>query len=88
MKTAIIVKVLETIVSNPDVLKKFSSMPNIPFWTMGGHVWWNDLANVNGWRVQQNQLTHHVRILDPDDIRHAWGTEEAMMELFDKIVKY
>mgnify|MGYP005959007799 FL=1 len=33
------------------------SLPNVPTSTMGGEVWWNDLAECNGWRLQQNTLT-------------------------------
>jgi hypothetical protein len=47
--------------------------PNIPFPTLGGEVFWNTLSSYNGWRLQQNMLTNHARILDPDGIRYAWG---------------
>lgn len=63
------------------------SMPNIPFPTMGGQVFWNELANVNGWRVQENQITHHCRVLNPDDVRVAWGGYEATMKAFERLVK-
>jgi len=63
------------------------SMPNIPFPTMGGQVFWNELANVNGWRVQQNMLTQHCRVLDPDDMRVAWGGVDAIMTAFERLVK-
>ena len=56
------------------------SMPNFPLPTMGGHVFWNELANVNGWRLQKNMVTGHCRILDPDDVRRAWGGAEAMLK--------
>ena len=63
------------------------SLPNIPFPTMGGEVFWNDLANYNAWRVQQNQLTHHCRILKPDNVRIAWGGYKAMMNAFERLLK-
>ena len=52
---------------------------------MGGAVFWNDLAEYNGWRVQQNTLTQHCRILDPDDVRRAWGGMDAMEKLFKRL---
>lgn len=32
--------------------------------TLGGKVWWKDLENKNGYRVQQNIISNHFRILD------------------------
>lgn len=52
---------------------------------MGGEVFWTDLAEYNGWRVQQNTFTHHCRILDDEDMRIAWGGEDKIMELFQKL---
>ena len=63
------------------------SMPNIPFPTMGGKVFWNELASCQGWRLQKNMFTGHCRILDPNDIRRAWGGEDAMLRLFERINK-
>jgi hypothetical protein len=67
--------------------EKLPGMPNIPFPTMGGEVFWNDLAEYNGWRVQQNMFTQHCRVLDPDDIRVAWGGYDAMMQAFGRLLK-
>ncbi len=62
--------------------EKGISMPNIPFPTMGGEFFWNTLAEHKGWRMQQNMFTQHVRIIDPDNIRRAWGSLDAMKRLF------
>lgn len=59
------------------------SLPNIPFPTMGGEFFWNTLAEYNGWRMQQNMFTQHIRIIDPDNIRRAWGDFDGMKRLFD-----
>jgi len=67
--------------------EKLPSLPNIPFPTMGGEVFWNELANFNGWRVQENQITHHCRVLNPDNIRVAWGGYKAMMQSFERLLK-
>lgn len=47
---------------------------NLDGGTMGGHVCWNDLISYRGWRVQQNKFSKHCRILDPRDVRRAWGS--------------
>ena len=44
---------LKEIAQNPDatlnLLNMELSLPNIPFPTMGGHVFWNDIESYNGW---------------------------------------
>jgi pimeloyl-ACP methyl ester carboxylesterase len=42
--------------------------------TLGGRQLWGDVAFFRGFRIQQNVLTGHYRLLDPDDYRHASGT--------------
>ncbi len=39
----------------PKLIDDFPALPNINFPTMGGKVFWNDLAEENGWRVQKNK---------------------------------
>ena len=85
MNKKIFVKALAMIAAEPALIRKYS-MPNINFPTMGGLLFWNDLARCNGWRMQQNTLTQHVRIIDPDNIRRAWGGLEAMEEIFEHMV--
>ena len=68
-------------------LLQIASLPNIPTSTNGGHVFWKNLTECNGWRLQQNRITHHCRILDPQDVRRAWGGDEAMVKLFIKFNK-
>ena len=51
---------------------------------MGGKVFWLTLKDVNGWKLQRNSFTQHYRILDPDNIRQAWGNEKAMLRLFSQ----
>lgn len=40
---------------------------NIP--TMGGHIWWKDIKTKGDYKVQQNIITNHYRILDKDNRR-------------------
>lgn len=82
-----LVNVLEKIALNPGILNNLGDMPNINFPTMGGIAFWNDLAEYNGWRIQQNTVTKHCRVLDPEDVRRAWGTEAAMEKIFKKLAK-
>ena len=63
-------------------------MPNIPFPTMGGQFLWNNIASGGGYRLQQNMITGHARILDSDDIRIAWGGIDAMTRVLDRMLKY
>ncbi|HAE15473.1 MAG: hypothetical protein IKF00_06110 [Solobacterium sp.] len=37
--------------------------------TMGGKIWWRDIYEHSGYRVQQNLLSQHYRLLDPADGR-------------------
>jgi len=61
------------------------NMPNIDMKTKGGHVFWDNMAVSNGWKIQKNKLTNHCRILDPQDIRRAWGSETVMMNALDRL---
>ena len=90
MNNDLFFKGLTLIVSNVNLIEhlpKEDLLPNINFPTMGGIVFWNDLAEYNGWRVQQNTLTKHCRVLDPDDVRRAWGGEAAMEKAFKKLAR-
>ena len=37
--------------------------------TMGGRVWWQDIKESKGYRIQQNVISRHFRILDAEDRR-------------------
>lgn len=50
--------------------------PNVLMPTLGGRQFWGDVCHFRGWRIQQNVYTGHYRLLDPRDVRHAWGTCE------------
>ncbi|MCD7929368.1 MAG: hypothetical protein LUF86_04325 [Clostridiales bacterium] len=63
------------------------SMPNVQLPTMGGHVFWTNVVEYNGWRLQQNGITHHARILDNNDVRIAWGTMNGMYKVLDRLVE-
>lgn len=50
--------------------------PNFSTLTLGGRQFWADVEFFHQWRIQQNTMTGHFRLLDADDYRHAWGTRE------------
>ena len=62
------------------------SLPNIPMPTMGGEIFWNNIVEYNGWKIQQNMVTHHARILNSDNYRIAWGTINGMKKALDRMV--
>ncbi len=70
----------------------FSLMPNkipklqIDMKTMGGRQFWGDVLFFRGYRIQQNVLTQHYRLLDPEDIRREWGTEQECTQALQKII--
>lgn len=76
-------KILEALIESGS--RNGVSMPNLPTPTMGGNVWWNTLAKCDGWRLQQNMLTQHARILDPNNVRRAWGDVSTMEKKFARI---
>lgn len=88
----VIQEALKFISEHPDIALKFLGsdleMPNIPLPTMGGHTFWTTLAECNGYRLQQNQFTHHARILDSNDVRIAWGTLNGMEKALDRLVNF
>jgi hypothetical protein len=83
------IRVLTRIAEDPQLLgrllEKVGSMPNILTPTMGGHVFWIDIASVNGWRFQKNQVFGNCRIIDPNNIRRAWGGQTAMLKAFQTL---
>lgn len=54
-----------------------AGLPNVPFPTLGGAQFWGDEYVYCGWRIQQNVFSGHHRLLDPEDVRQAWGSWEA-----------
>ena len=86
----IITRALTKLATDPEVIGRLlncsnSPMPNIETYTMGGYLFWETLGNVNGWRLQRNKMFGNYRIIDPNDIRKAWGGEKAILKIFKKI---
>jgi hypothetical protein len=62
------------------------NLPNLRSPTLGGKQFWTDHLWRQGWRIQQNALTGHWRLLDPQNVRHAWGSRMACAEALDQRV--
>jgi len=58
---------------------------NVPFYTMGGKQLWRDRFFHCHWRIQENIYTGLCRLLDPGDVRRAWGSFEACRVAFEEI---
>jgi pimeloyl-ACP methyl ester carboxylesterase len=58
---------------------------NFPTATFGGVQFWSDELVFRDWRIQQNVLTGHFRLLDEQDFRMAWGTFEQCRTKLDEI---
>lgn len=88
-------KILGTLSTDPALCKKLLSildeeisLPNIPLPTMGGETFWTTFAECNGWKLQQNMITKHARILDQNSVRIAWGTINGMKKALDRLIEY
>lgn len=53
--------------------------------TLGGEQFWSDELVYGKWRVQRHEITGHYRLLDPDNVRRAWGTAEQCRVAFDEL---
>ena len=48
--------------------------------TMGGYLWWKNLSEYNGYRLQQNVISQHFRILDTDNYRLLSTFDESIAQ--------
>jgi len=48
--------------------------------TLGGRVWWKEIKSKNGYRLQQNLISQHYRILDESNYRYfsSFNKKEAL----------
>ena len=74
---------LSLIATDPKLVRSLcdliGSMPNIEYQTIGGMFYWNTVEECYGWKLQRNKLTDHYRILNPDNVRMAWGPKEVIV---------
>jgi len=74
-------KTFKALKANGMVFYRPTGLPDIQA-TMGGKVFWTNLAEQGGWKVQQNDFSSHCRILDPQDNRVAWGRCDDLGAVF------
>jgi len=69
-------------------LKHLPESPNIniKIEVMDAGVFWEDIEIVNGWKLQKNNISKHLRILDPNKIRVAYGNEEEIAKYLNNII--
>ena len=60
----------------------FRELPIRPEKTMGGKVWWRTVRTGAGWRVQQNYISQHYRILDDGDHRLYSSFDPEQIDAF------
>ena len=58
---------------------------NLPTKTAGGTQFWTDHAWRDGYRVQQNAITGHWRLLDSSNVRRAWGSREQCEQVLERL---
>jgi pimeloyl-ACP methyl ester carboxylesterase len=66
-----------------DFHKSLACPPNIPLPTLGGKQFWSDVYHFSRWRIQCHVWTGHHRLLDPDNIRRAWGGARHCRNVLD-----
>ena len=74
-----------------DFLQGFGNRlaPNMQLPTMGGNVWYDNIFEVDGWRLQQHRtagLQSHYRFLNPENVRAAWVLQPQT--LLDALAEY
>ena len=77
---AILQRTLEVISAHPEHLKEIQGYFNIDLPTAGGEVFWSELAEYHGWRFQENNITKHIRLIDPVNFRRAWGRRRQLVD--------
>lgn len=58
---------------------------NFEWKVMDAGVWWDILDEKAGWKLERNIVTGHCRILNPEKVRVAWGSQEKMEKAFVKV---
>ncbi len=70
-----------------NIMKKELNMPNLKLPVMDDGVFWNDIAECKGLKLQQNTVTKSARIIDSNGVRVAWGTYNGMQMVINRLCK-
>jgi pimeloyl-ACP methyl ester carboxylesterase len=73
------------VLSDVAAANRAAPWPSLPLPTLGGKQFWADRFLHAGWRIQENVITGHARLLDPGDVRRCWGRYEACRGEFGRI---
>ena len=63
----------------------FNPPVNLAAPTLGGNQVWADEYARHGWRIQQNIVTGHYRLLDGRNFRRAWGSFDHCRAALDRL---
>ncbi|NQV22938.1 MAG: hypothetical protein HQ518_01110 [Rhodopirellula sp.] len=69
----------------PEVSRQQALQVNVPMKTLGGRQFWGDVHFFQGWTIQQNVFTGHFRLLDPGDVRQAWGSLDVCKKTLEDV---
>ncbi len=72
--------------ANEDPEMAAGVLPNWALPTFGGMQFWTDHACLYGYKLQQNALTEHWRVLDNRNIRRCWGAREDCEAELSKLI--
>jgi pimeloyl-ACP methyl ester carboxylesterase len=72
-------------VAGRDIAKKVAEeeRPNLKAPTLGGRRYWTDELVYHDWRIQRHADEGHYRLIDGDEVRHAWGTWDECKAKFE-----
>jgi nitrogen fixation protein len=88
----ILMRGIQLLAKDPQMIGRFleimGTMPNVKMKTMGGKVFWSNLYSYGGWRLQCNKIFGNCRIINPQNIRVAWGGATAMRNAFTTMMRY
>jgi len=57
---------------------------NLAWKTGGGMQFWTDHIHRQGYRIQQNAVTGHWRLINPDNVRLSWGNRQTCQSVLDR----
>ena len=66
---------------------KMNLPPNLEIAVSGGEVFWDNLAESNGWKLQQHTMANNVRIIDNKNVRRAFSLDSSrLLGVMDNLV--
>lgn len=74
-----------------DVIMALAFDGNEPIYpqTMGGKIWWTDIEKAEKYKIQQNIISRHYRILDDNDRRVCSNFDfDKIKTIFSEVQKY